>query len=52
MKKEDHTNGDMDYELFKRQLKHSQTTSMSKIIKSVLAQSIHIREEKVEKPLA
>lgn len=52
MKKDDHANGDIDCEFFKRQLKHSQSTSMSKIIKSVLAQSIHIREEKAEKPLA
>ena len=52
MKNEDNTNWSMDYEFFKGQLKHPQTTSMSNITDRVLAQCILMKEEKAAKALA
>ena len=52
MKKEHKINWSMNYEFFKGQLPNWQTISIWKIIDSVLAQGICMREEKAAKALA
>ena len=51
MKKGNDTIWSKNYEFFKGQLKHPQTTSMSNITDIVLAQRIRMREEKAAEAL-